>query len=430
MKLERPRWARSVALLTGILLLASACSSGSSSDDSGGSIKGQHITVMVPPWARLSKSMLAQFEKESGVTVDLNVTSWDGIRDKVAVAGAANTPLADVVELDWSWTGQFGRAGWFAPLQDKLSSSLQSDLQNSGAFTQGGNVYGVCYSNDFRISAYNKAYFAKAGIQTPSETLDQLANDLQAVKQSGAAQYPLALPLSATEGTATAWYLLTLALGGQLFDDSFKPLFASPDSAGYKALQFEVDALNNGLVSPGSISMTDSQADERFTSGAAAVTLASGPDELVTANDPKSSSIVNQAAFMLVPGENGPGGTFGLPEGLGIMSTSEHQAAALAFIEWWMKPSNLLKIQSDLGLLPCRTSVVHQLVQQGKLVGGQTIEKQLQSVQPLFPQGAPPWYTRFSTEAATLINAAAKGSMSVGEALNKLASDSQALAGG
>jgi multiple sugar transport system substrate-binding protein len=111
------------------------------------------------------------------------------------------------------------------------------------------------------------------------------------------------------------------------------------------------------------------------------------------------------------------------------MKTSQHQAAALAFIKWWTEPSNLLKIQSQLGLLPCRTSVVHQLVQQGKLSGGATIEQQLQHVQPLFPQGAPPWYTRFSTDAATLINAAAKGNMSVGDALNKLAADSAGMKG-
>ncbi len=439
MKGKRTRWStRGVAILAALMLSMSACASGgtgtSGSQDTSaasfnGPVKGQHITVVVPPWAQVPKDTLARFSKETGVSVTLNVTSWDNIRDKVVVAGAGGSTLGDVTEFDWSWTGQFGRAGWYMPLEKALPASILSGLQNNGAFTFSGHQYAACYSNDFRISAYNTNLFARAGIAKPPTTFSALLGDLKKLKGSGV-QYPLTLPLSATEGTATQWYLLTLAMGGQLFDENFKPLFNEPGSAGYKALQFEVGAVQSGLVDPGSISMTDTQSGAAYTSGRAAVILAGGPDEMVTANDPKQSSISGDAAFMLIPGRDGPGPTFGLPEGLGIMSSSTHKAAALAFVKWWMQKSTQLTLYKKLGLLPCSSSAVHTLVNQGALKGGAAIETELPHLSPLFPQGAPPWYTRFSTEASSLINAAAKGSMSVPEALDQLASEARSMSSG
>jgi multiple sugar transport system substrate-binding protein len=430
-------FARRAAALASLALIAAACTSsggGSTTPTGAGgaspSMAGQTITVLLPPWANVPKDILQTFTDHTRVKVDLQVTGWDAIRNKVAIAGAADTSLADVTEFDWSWTGQFGPAGWYVPLQDKLDPAVISDLQNNGAFSIGGSQYAVCYSNDFRISAYNKKMFAAAGISEPPATFDELTTDLQQIKDMGVAENPLAIPLSATEGTSTAWYLLTLAFGGQLFDANFAPAFTSPDSGGYKALQFMVDAVDKGLVTPGAVSLTDSQSDNRFTSGSAAVTIVGGPDEIVTSNDPSQSKIVGQAAFMLVPGVSGPGPTFGLPEGLGIMSTSTHQEAALAFLKWWEQPETVLALQKSIGLLPCSTSAVKTLVDAGKLVGGDTINQELQLVAPLFPQGAPPWYGDFSTKAASLINAAARGDLSVQDALNQLSDEASQLQSG
>ncbi len=428
---------RTIARLTSMLaagaLIAVACTSTDSTTPTGPSaggapsISGQTITVLLPPWANVPKDVLQTFTDQTGVTVDLQVTGWDAIRNKVAVAGAANTPLADVTEFDWSWTGQFGRAGWYLPLQDRLDPALLSGLQNNGAFTVEGNQYAVCYSNDFRISAYNTKMFADAGISDPPTTFDELTSDLQQIKDQGVAENPLTMPLSATEGTATVWYLLTLAYGGQLFDETFQPAFTTPDSGGYQALQFMVDAVDKGFVTPGAVSLNDSQSDNRFTSGSAAVTLSGGPDEIVVANQPNQSKIVGDGAFMLLPGVTGPGATFGLPEGLGVMTTSEHPDASIAFLQWWEQEDTQLALQKSLGLLPCSTTAVQSLVDAGKLVGGDAINQELQQVAPLFPQGAPPWYTDFSTKAAGLINAAASGDITVQDALTQLASEAQKL---
>jgi multiple sugar transport system substrate-binding protein len=156
--------------------------------------------------------------------------------------------------------------------------------------------------------------------------------------------------------------------------------------------------------------------------------LATGPGNLVTANDKSQSSIAGQAVAALVPGASGPQASFGLPEGLSIPVTAKHKAAAAAFIEWWQKPANAITIYDKEGNLPCGSSVIAKLAANGQLAGGKVLAQELKLVKPLFPQGAPVWYSQFSADAQGLLNAAVKGQMSVSGALSQLASKATAHA--
>ena len=418
------------SLIAAALAVAAGCGSSgssggsSSSPSSSESIRGQTITVLVP--YKMPQNLLNEFTAQTGVKVNYVQTGWDATHTKLIVANTAKTYLADVAEFDWSFTGQFAGAGWVEPLDNVLPKSLLNDLKNTdAAFRSGGKTYAACYSNDFRVSMYNKAMFAKAGISTFPATFTQLAQDVQKLKAAGI-QYPLSIPMGATEGGVTPWYLLTLAMGGQLFTPDLKPAFQSPTSAGYKALQWEANALKNGWVSPGSVSLDDTPAFNNFTAGQNAIVLATGPGNMPGANDPSQSSIAGKAALGLVPGNTGPGASFGLPEGLSIPVTAKHKAAAAAFIEWWEKPKNAIQIYKTQGSLPCGASTIKQMVASGQLQGGDVMNQELSHVVPLFPQGAPIWYSQFSSDAQGLLNAAVKGQMSISSALNQLAAKTAA----
>jgi multiple sugar transport system substrate-binding protein len=407
----------------GLAIAAAACGSSSSSDSSAatdtGSIRGQTINVLVP--YKIPQDVIDSFTKATGVKVNYTVTGWDATHSKLVVANTANTYIADVAEFDWSFTGQFAGAKWVQPLDDKLPAPLLKDLSAiDAAFKSGGQTYAACFSNDFRISMYNTKMFAHAGIKSFPKTFAELGTDVEKLKASGV-QYPLAIPMAATEGGVTPWYLLTLANGGQLFDNNFNAEFDKPGSAGEKALQWEADAVKNGWVSPGSVSLDDSTAFNKFLAGENAIVLATGPGNLATANDPSQSQIAGDAAPALVPGVNAPGASFGLPEGLSIPTTAEHPEAAAAFIKWWQKADNSIEIYKKEGNLPCGASVLQQLADSGQLQGGNVITQEVAHVKPLFPQGAPVWYSAFSSDAQGLLNAAVKGQMSVQDALTQLA---------
>jgi len=406
-----------------IILLVPACKPAAND-----SVKGQTIEVLLPPWAQISQEMLDEFTKETGVKVNLTIAEWDAIRDKISVAGAAGSQLADVAEFDWSWTGQFAQSGWFIPLEDVIDKDLLADLQNTAAFTANDHLYAIPYSNDFRISAYNTKMFSEAGITKPPATFDELKADLKLLKESGV-DYPLGLFMAPNENTSTTWYLLTLAMGGELFDADGKPAFTDPDSGGYKALKFMAEMNKEGYVSPGAFT-PDTSWDAKFIAGEIAFHISTGPAILPVANDVQQSAIAGNASLTLVPGITKPTASFGLAEGLGIMSTSKHQEAAKTFIEWWMRPQNLIAIQQELGLLPPRTSVLEGLLKENKLADGNIIIEQAKLIKPLFIKGAPTWYSQFSTEAAADINAALLGDVTIDEALNKLAARSMEIQAG
>ena len=110
--------------------------------------------------------------------------------------------------------------------------------------------------------------------------------------------------------------------------------------------------------------------------------------------------------------------------------TAKHKEAAAAFIKWWQKPANAISIYKQEGNLPCGASVIKQLAATGELAGGKVLAAQLKVVKPLFPQGAPVWYSQFSSDAQGLLNAAVKGQMSVKDALSQLAQKATVHASG
>ncbi|MGV1760183.1 ABC transporter substrate-binding protein [Rhizobium sp. A22-96] len=382
-------------------------------------LAGQSITVLMP--SPQGANIAADFEAETGIHVDLQTLSWDDIRPKLITALVAGTAPADVTEFDWSWTGQFSAAGWYLPLNDVIDADTVKDIGVSNIFTVDGKLLGVPYSNDFRVMLVNKKHFADAGITEMPKTLDALVAAAKKIKEKGITQYPIGLPVSATEGASTSWYLLTKAFGGELFDKDFNPLFTSPDSAGYKALAFELMLLKEGLVDPASTGLKDSQINESMLAqGIASIMISGEPGRLSQMNDPKQSKVAGQVEAILVPTASGQTRSFGLPEALAIPNVSPNKEAAIAFVKWFTS-KDFQKKNAANGFLPTRTSALSELNQAGKLISGDALVAQSKTVEPLFPQGTPPWYPQFSSGVNTAINSAAKGQMTVDQAMQAIA---------
>src|SRR4051812_11398122 len=151
------------AAMTVLVVAAATVSSGAASGKSREDIRGQTITVLVP--YRIPPEVISSFTKATGVKVNYVVTGWDATHSKLVVANTARTYIADVAEFDWSFTGQFAGAKWVEPLEGLLPAPLLKDLASTdAAFRSGGHTYAACFSNDFRISIYNRKLLAKAGV--------------------------------------------------------------------------------------------------------------------------------------------------------------------------------------------------------------------------------------------------------------------------
>ena len=387
--------------------------------DSADALAGQSITVLLP--SPQGANIAAEFEKDTGIHVDLQTLTWDDIRPKLVTALIAGTAPADVTEFDWSWTGQFSAADWYLPLNDLIDPATVSDIGVANIFTVNGKLLGIPYTNDFRVMLVNKKQFADAGITKMPTTLDELFEDAKQIKAKGIVQYPVGLPLSPTEGASTSWYLLTKAFGGDLFDKDFKPLFTTPDSAGYKAMEFELKLLKEGLVDPASTGLKDSQInDNMFAKGLTSIMISGEPGRLGQMNDPAQSQVAGQVAAILVPTASGTTRSYGLPEALGIPRVSQNRDAALTFVKWFTTKNFQIENYKN-GVLPTRTSALMELNQQGKLISGDVLIAQAKTVEPLFAQGTPTWYPQFSSAVNTAINGAAKGQITVDQAMQNIA---------
>lgn len=396
---------------------------------------GSSITVLLPTWGDMPKSQLAQFTAKTGIKVNLQSLAWASIHDKVASAEAAGVAPADITEVDWSWVGQFGGAGWYTNLDSLLPSSLFKSSSVAPVFVYKGQQIAMPYNLDFRSTAVNMADLKKAGITSPPRTWAQVLNDAKQLRAKGVVAHPVGLPLEVNEDTSTAWYQLVKAAGGEVLTNSDSPAFSSVNSAGGKALSFEATLYRDGLVPPGEVNLTGAQTNVLFQAGQVAIDLSTSPNEMPAFTNPSVSKVAKDDVQLIptptpVSGEQSK--TFGLPEGLGILKQSKHKGAAAMFILWWEQWPQLLKSYEDpnMGNTPPITSAVQRLAKTGKLVAGKEVEKLLPTVKPLFSRGAPTWYPQFSTDVATQIQAVVEGHQQVSAALSTLVSQTQSLKSG
>jgi multiple sugar transport system substrate-binding protein len=428
-----------VGTLSCLVLLGTACSGGGNTASSA--TKGVKINVALhipsPP-----KASLDAFTKATGITVNWTNIDWDSLQTKIAAGSTAKTYFADATDVDWSRVGQLGKLNWFYPMETYVDTkSLGADMPQLASFTIGGHVVGIPFDASFLVTTVNKKMFTKAGVTKMPTTIDQYTQDLKQIKAKGGVQYPLNIPFAAAEGLSTYWYQTTAAFGGTILDGQGKPQFATPDSPGYKAAQWMVDALKQGLVPPGNINVSDSQGQQTLMAqGQVASVFGDYSGNVGSLYDvPSSSKVVDQVDYLATPGVSGPGPNVSNPDGIGIPRTAKYPAAAAKFIQWFTSAANQADFAGingpDKALksynFPSRLTAVDQLAAKGKLIKGSALSAMLKSsARPVFPAGAPSWYPQFSNAVYTNLHSAATGSLSVDAAIKAIAGTANRLASG
>jgi multiple sugar transport system substrate-binding protein len=430
-----------LAALASLALVATGCGgggSGSQSSDASTQTSGVTITVALasdsPP-----KAALDAFTKDTGITVKWVNIDWDSLQTKISAAATAKTYFADATDVDWSRVGQLGKLNWFYPMDSYVDTgAMAADVPQLASFTSDGHVVGIPYDASFMVTTVNTEMFKKAGANPAPQTMKDYTAALQQIKDKGVAKYPLNIPFAAAEGLSTYWYETTGAFGGTVLDTAGKPQFTSPDSAGYKAAQWMVDALKKGLVPPGNINTTDSQGQQTLMAkGQVASTFSDYSGTVGTLYNVKdSSSVVGKVRYIKTPGVSGPAANLSNPDGIGIPKEAKYPQAAAKFIEWFTATEQQADFAGVNGSdkafegypIPSHLSAVKQMTAKGNLVGGQELQTMLQGSKPVFEGGAPSWYPKFSNAVYTNLHAAATGSMTVDAAMKAIGDTANQLA--
>lgn len=404
-----------------VVSLAAGCSGGNASEDTSAdaentettaeeSSDGGSITLMAPDWAIPTEEQLAEFKEESGIEVVVNEVGWDDIRDKMVTAAAGGQAVADVVEVDWSWVGEFYAADWLEPLD--VSDDVKADMPTLETFTKDGKVLAVPYANDYRLSYYNTKQYEDAGIKDEPQTWEEVYENCKTLKEKGVCDYPFALPLNAEEKTSTYLMWLAYTMNGVVFNDDGT---LNKDSV-LAALQYEEKLIKDELVDPADKTSSGMDAYKRILSGSA--NFLTGPTSFVSkSTNEEECSVIGQIMPILVPGKDAKATvTMALPEGLGVTKFSENKDAAKKFIEWYTSADMQEKLNASNTAIPTLNSVLKKLIDNGTIQNAGAMMEEAELIVSPFPGGVPSYYAEMSNAMYNAINKMALGEMNAEEA--------------
>lgn len=403
--------------------LAAGCGGKEESGDTAGDTAGEEnqanedqgegggsITFMAPDWAIPTDDQLKAFTDETGIEVVVNEVGWDDIRDKLVTAAAGGQAVADVVEVDWSWVGEFYAADWLEPLE--VSDEVKEDMPTLETFTKEGNVLAIPYANDYRLSYYNTKQYEDAGISAEPQTWDEVYQNCKTLKEKGVCDYPFALPLNAEEKTSTYLMWLAYTMNGVVFNDDGT---LNKDSV-LAALKYEENLIKDELVDPADKTSSGMDAYKRILSGSA--NFLTGPTSFVSkSTNEDDCSVIGEIAPILVPGKDAKATvTMALPEALGVTKFSENKDEAKKFIEWYTSADMQEKLNETNTAIPTRNSVLKKLIDDGKIQNAGAMMEEAELIASPFPDGIPAYYSEMSNSIYNAINKMALGEMTADEA--------------
>lgn len=317
----------------------------------------------LPAVADAYQDLYTRFQAENpDITLKFEVLpgGTEALTQILTAANAGNLP--DLGVLDGFWIARLVQTGKLQSLNDMWPDTERSALykQVTDAVTFDGKVYAAWFHNAWRGLYYRKDVLAKLGYDAPPQNWDEFL--AFAEKAKAANMSAVMLPGSATELTALHMLSMYWGLGGELVDETGKPVFF--DGANRTALE-QVYSMYRELVERGFMPVDVSTMDETatrpfFYSGENATTA-------------QSSSAVTQM-YADVPDLKGNLGAFNYPLPGGATATpilvgwtygiftddAERKAAAWKFVQFVLKPENLGKLNSAAGHLPVVQSIWEQ----------------------------------------------------------------------
>jgi len=309
-------------------------------------------------WTENVKKAIPEFEKASGLKIEITQLAEDQLSDQYNVKLNAGTSEIDVMMYRPLQEGRlFAQNKYFADLTSKAKADATwnlADFQAApiAATTYQGKVVGVPIITEREVLYYRKDLLQKAGLSVP-KTLDELEAAAKAIKAANpdAAGF---VARTSKSPAVTQFSSFLYSMGGDWVDASGKAAVNS--DAAKKAYAFYGGLIKNYGPANVSTDMSWPEAMAIFTQGKAA--FYTEADSLYkNATDPAKSKVADTVGFAVFPA--GPAGSkpYNIPSwALGINDASKNQANAWKFILWATSKEQTLAQQKG-GIPGARASV-------------------------------------------------------------------------
>ena len=267
------------------------------------------------------------------VTVNMEFVPYEALHDKTVLAKGATTAY-DVVLSDSVWTPEYAVNGIIEDVTSRVTPEMKAGIL-AGAMGSGeykGKLYGLPWIVDAKFLFYNKAMFAKAGIDHPPASWAEIEQDAITLKSKGVVEYPFVASWSQNEALTADYAAMLAGFGGQFLDASGKPAFQT--GGGLAAAQWMAQSLlKDKVTNPHSLEFVEDDVKRVFSSGQAAMALnwTYMWDGANTAS--ADTKIAGQVGVIASPGPTpGSVGTSNGSQPLCIPTNSTHKDAAWDYI--------------------------------------------------------------------------------------------------
>ncbi|TWH17669.1 MULTISPECIES: sugar ABC transporter substrate-binding protein [Pseudoxanthomonas] len=304
--------------------------------------------------AEVVSVLVEEFERESGIEVEIQQIPWTAAHEKLLTAFAADA-MPDVCQLGNTWIPEFAQLGALQPLQARVdaSASIEPADYFPGIWDTAvvdGQLVGVPWYVDTRLLFYRKDLLREAGVGQLPRTWAEWEQAMAAVKRHlGPGRHAILMPLNEFEQQ------LSLALQQDdplLRDDDTRGNFSSPGFR--RALAFYANVFEQGWAPKVSETQISNVWDEFFR-GSYAFYL-SGPWNIREFRRRQPPQLEGQWGTMPLPGPHGPGAGIAGGTSLVLFRGSPRSEQAWKLVEFLSRPDIQQRFHALIGDLPPRRS--------------------------------------------------------------------------
>lgn len=303
----------------------------------GSSVLSQNITLRAihrPDEGATTTHFTEEFERLTGIKVEVDFVGWDVIHDKILSVLIAEGGGYDIVFIPGAYFTEFAATGTFEPLEilpEEMPQWVPTAVED---YTYEDQLLAIPWYLGGPHFLYNAKYLAQAGVDPNEiETWDDLLEACRKIKAARVLEYSFIPSCKYPGNWNYNWGTMTIAMGGRFFDEEMNPVFN--EGGGLKALELLVQGVKEGLFDPAGIAMDDYETLKAFQAGGNSAFLLDSTWSATQTVNPAVSAIAEDVKIMLVPGckERRSGG-FMYTGGIGIMKSSPHKAEAERYIRF------------------------------------------------------------------------------------------------
>ncbi|BDH06956.1 ABC transporter substrate-binding protein [Streptomyces seoulensis] len=348
---------RITTAVAALLLLLAGCSTGGTRDDGRITLRFQSLA-----WQQESVAANKELVREwnaahEDVKVEYVQGNWDGVHDQLLTSFEGGE-APDVIHDASDDLADFAYGGDLADLSGLLPERLKSDIPQRSwqATTFGKGVYGVPFLQEPRVLVANSAWLRKARVRIPTPGHPWSWDEFRRItaQLSGEGRYGVAWPL---KEPVSVTLNLGLSAGGTLFergsDGKVTVRFGAGDAVVPRTVHDQVardrSAPASTLGSGGSDTLPGF-----FGGRYAMVPLGFSYRQQIEQQAPKGFE------WQVLPAPAGADGlTQGVsPQTLSIAEDCTHKKEAAAFIDFLLRPKNMVRLALGDWMLPTGTQAL------------------------------------------------------------------------